>query len=94
MQVPVISPSKLWRVKKGLDEGIDESVLWWFGHVDRMKSDRVAKRVYVGECADSCSVGRPQKRWIDTVKECLRKEVLMSGKQGEWCRICVNGGGL
>ena len=30
-------------------------------------------RVYVGECPGSCSVGRPQKRWIDTVKECLKK---------------------
>ena len=35
--------------------------------------DRIAMRVYVGECACSRSVGRPQKRWIDTVKECLRK---------------------
>ena len=25
------------------------------------------------ECASSCSLGRPWKRWIDTVKECLRK---------------------
>ena len=35
--------------------------------------DRIAKRVYVGECAGDRSVGRPRKRWIDTVKECLRK---------------------
>ena len=38
--------------------------------------DRIAKRVYVGKCAGSCSVGRPQKRWIDTMKECLRKRGL------------------
>ena len=38
--------------------------------------DRIAKRVYVGECGASRSVGRPQKRWIDTVKECLRKRGL------------------
>ena len=24
-------------------------------------------------CTGSQSVGRPQKRWIDTMKECLRK---------------------
>ena len=70
------------RVMKGLDERIDECVLRWFGHVARMKRDRIAKRVYVEECAGSRSVGRPRKRWIDTVKECLRKEVWMSGKQG------------
>ena len=38
-----------------------------------MENDRFAKRVNVGECAGSLSVGRPWKRWIDTVKECLRK---------------------
>ena len=38
-----------------------------------MENDRIPKRVYVGECDGSRSVGVPQKRWIDTVKECLRK---------------------
>ena len=38
-----------------------------------MERDRITKKVYVGECAGSHSMGRPQKRWIDTVKECLRK---------------------
>ena len=27
---------ELWEVKKGLDERIDEGVLRWFGHVERM----------------------------------------------------------
>ena len=35
--------------------------------------DRIIKRIYVEECAGSHSVDRPQKRWIDTVKECLKK---------------------
>ena len=38
-----------------------------------MERDRIAKRVYVGECTGSRSVGRPRKRWTGTVKECLRK---------------------
>ena len=71
-------------VKKGLDERIDEGVLKWYGHVERMERYRNAKRVYIGECAGSCPVGRLWKRWIDTV--------WMSGKQSEWCRIGVNGG--
>ena len=41
-----------------------------------MENDRIAKRVYVGECAGSRSVGRPRKRWIDTVKESLKKRGL------------------
>ena len=41
-----------------------------------MENDRIAKMVYVGECAGSRSVGRPQKRWIDTVKDCFKKRSL------------------
>ena len=33
---------------KGVDERIDEGVLWWFSYVERMENDRIAKRVYVG----------------------------------------------
>ena len=42
---------------KGVDERIEEGVLQWFGPVLRMENDRIAKRVYVGECG-----GRPRKR--------------------------------
>ena len=38
----------------------------------RIENHRIAKRVYVGKCAASRSVGRPQKRWIDTMKDCLK----------------------
>ena len=65
--------SYLCRGMKMVDEMIDGGVLWWFSHVER---DRIAKRVYVGECGGSCSVGRPRKRWIDTLKDCLRKRGL------------------
>ena len=59
-------------MRKDLDEG----VLQWFGHVESMERDRIAKRVCVGKCAGSHSVGRPWKRWIDTVKEYLKKKGL------------------
>ena len=65
----------MYGVTKGVDEKTDD-VLRWFGHVERMENDRIAKRVYVGECAGSRSVGRPRKRWIDTVKDCLKKRGL------------------
>ena len=42
--------------------------------MERIERDRIAKRFYVGECAGSRSVGRPRKRRIDTVKECLKKK--------------------
>ena len=85
---------------KGVDERIDEGVLRWFGHVERMENDRIDKRVYVGECADSRSVGRPRKRWTDIVNECLEKRGLdvrqargMVQDRSEWRRF-VRGSAL
>ena len=63
-------------MRKGLDERIDESFLWWFGHVERMKRARITKRIYIRKYAGSRSVGKPWKRWIDTLKECLKKRGL------------------
>ena len=40
---------ELCGVTKEVDERIDEGILRWFGHVERMEKDRIAKRVYVGE---------------------------------------------
>ena len=53
-------------VKKGLDETIDEGVLRWFSHVERMERNKIAKRVYIRECEGSRLVGKPRKRGIDT----------------------------
>ena len=72
-KVPNARIRQLCGMTKGVDEKIDEGVLRWFGHVERMEDDRVFKRVCVGKCAGSRSVGRPRIRWIDTVKNCLKK---------------------
>ena len=72
-RVPYTRIKELCGMRKGLDKRIDEGVLRWFRHVERMKRDRISKRVYIGECVGSRSVGKPQKRCIDTMKECLKK---------------------
>ena len=48
--------------------------------MERMEKDKIAKRVYLGECGDGRSVGRPRKRWFDTRKDCLRKKGLDVGQ--------------
>ena len=58
-RVPVARIREFSGVMKKLNERTDEGVLRWFGHVGR---DRIAKRVCVGECTGSRSVGRPRKR--------------------------------
>ena len=40
------------------------------------ENERIDKRVYLRECAGSWSVGRLRKRWIDTMKDCLKKRGL------------------
>ena len=49
-KMPKARTRELNRVMKGLNERIDESVLRWFGHIERMENNRGAKMVYLGEC--------------------------------------------
>ena len=50
---------ELCGLMKGVDERIDIGVLWWFGLVERMENHKIVKRVFVGYCAGSHSVGGP-----------------------------------
>ena len=69
-------------MKKRLDEKIYEGVLRWFGHEERIENDMIAKRVYVGEFAGGCSVGRLRKRWIERLLEEKRFECQASKENG------------
>ena len=44
---------KLCIVTQWVDERTDESVLRWFGQIERIGDDWIAKRVYVGDCVSS-----------------------------------------
>ena len=59
-----------------VNKRIDESILRWFAHIERMEEDRIAKWVYMGECVGSRLVCGPRKKWIDSVNECLKERVL------------------
>ena len=98
-RVPNARTRELCGMRKDIDEKIDEGVLRWFGHGERMERDRIAKRLYVGKCAGSRSVVKPRKRWIDTA-ECLGKRGLdirqarrIVQDRGEWQRFVMGGGG-
>ena len=39
-------------VKKGVNEGLDKSVLQWFSHIERMGNDTIAKRRVLLEQVD------------------------------------------
>src|SRR5678815_191057 len=64
---------ELCGVKKGVKERINESTLRWFGQVERMNDSRLVKRMHSGECVENRPGGRPKKKWIESVNECLQE---------------------
>src|SRR5678815_5117333 len=64
---------ELCGVKKGVNERINESTLRWFGHMERMNDSRLVKRMYSGEWVRIRPAGRPKKKWIESVNECLKE---------------------
>ena len=60
---------ELCGVDKTVDEKIYESAFRWFGHIERMEYDKIAKRVHMGECLGSHLVGRLWNRLTDSVNE-------------------------
>ena len=66
-------------LKMRVDKKIDESVLRWFGHIERMRNDRV--RVREG-CMEGFSVDRRKKRWRDSMNSHWnKKEVWILAKK-------------
>jgi len=63
-------------VPEKLSGRVDRKVLKWFGHVERMGSDRMTKRVYVSEVEGERGRGRPPFRWRDGVRRaCAEREI-------------------
>ena len=58
-------------MQKGVLERINESILSWFGHVIRMKDNRLVKQMYKSECAGNRLPGRPKDTWLKLVSACV-----------------------
>ena len=54
---------------KWANERIDEGVLQWFGQLERMEIDKIAKRVYVRKHSGSRSVSMTREKWVDSVQK-------------------------
>ena len=53
-----------------MDERIDEGLLWWFSHVERMENYNVVNRVYIGECAEMSDwMSEKEGEWHSFVRE-------------------------
>ena len=69
---------KLGAVEKmsSVSQGSDQGVLRWFGNVERMEDERMAKRVYESDVRDVRRRGKPRKCWMDGGKEVLARKGL------------------
>ena len=54
-----------------VSQRIDQDVLRWFGHVERMGDERMASRVIESDVRGVRRIGRAKKGWMDGVKEVL-----------------------
>ena len=58
--------------QRGVGERMDQGVLRWFGHVERMGEERLVRRVYESNVRGARCRGRPRACWLDEVKRVLR----------------------
>ena len=73
-------------VPETLSKRVDRKVLKWYGHVERMGSERLTKRVYMSEVGGERGRGRPPFRWIDGVRNtCDERGFGLEQARGE-CR--------
>ena len=60
---------------------IEVNQLRWFGHVNRMNDNRIAKSVYCAKPQGKRPKGRPRKKWEEDIKEALMKRNLTQSCQ-------------
>ena len=60
-------------VQNDLSGRVERCVLRWFGHVERMDDERLAKMVYASGVDGRRGRGRPNRVWLDGVKEALNE---------------------
>ena len=74
-------------MSENLSKRVDLKVLKWFGHVERMGSERLTKRVYESEVEGERGRGRPPFRWKDGVRRaCAEREIGFD----EARRVCLD----
>jgi hypothetical protein len=64
---------------------IKKGMLRWFGHIERMDSERLTKKVYMGEVSGKRKCGRPRKKWLNQIEEILQEGNVRSHKNRRAC---------
>ena len=69
------------QVERKLSSRVDQRVLGWFGHMERMEEKRMIKRAMNSDIEGTRLRGRPKLGWMDGVARALRERG-MSVEQG------------
>ena len=64
-------------IGRELASRVDQRVLRWFGHVERMHESRLARRVMMAEVSAGRVRGRPRFGWMEGVKVALSNRGMM-----------------
>ncbi len=61
------------------------------GHIERMGSEKIVKKVHMSESVGPSSRGRPRGRWRNRVKECIcERGATRGGGLDQTDRECVD----
>jgi hypothetical protein len=74
-------------VQRDACDHIRQSMLRWFGHVERMKDERLTKAIYSGNVEGKRGRGRPKKVWLEQIADHLKERDVKSMNVR---RACIN----
>ena len=81
-------------VVKKMEERVDERVLSWYGHAERMNSERITQIVYESKVDGSRGKGVPPKGWMSGVKDAVEKRGMTVEKPNPEVELLLLSAGL
>jgi len=72
-------------VKMSVIDQVENGLLRWFGHMERMSNERLTRRIYVGEVEGRRPRGRPKRAWTEQIGLILKERGVKSMNNRRAC---------